>query len=158
MSCSCPDWADMCKHVAATLYGVGARLDHEPDLLFTLRGVDRGELVSTGTDLSITEVAADSERVLADADMAALFGVTIETAPPEAKKPVAKKALTKKSDGLKKAGAPVKKAGASVLPNVAKKGAAKTARTSKPTSNPAPARQSTSTRNMGKKTSKRTGS
>ncbi len=41
MSCSCPDWAGMCKHVAATLYGVGARLDADPDLLFTLRGVDR---------------------------------------------------------------------------------------------------------------------
>ena len=40
LSCSCPDWATMCKHVAATLYGVGARLDHEPELLFTLRGVD----------------------------------------------------------------------------------------------------------------------
>ena len=46
MSCSCPDWADMCKHVAATLYGVGARLDSDPDLVFTLRGVDRTELVS----------------------------------------------------------------------------------------------------------------
>jgi len=65
MSCSCPDWADMCKHVAAALYGVGARLDHDPDLLFTLRGVDRSELVSTGADLSITEAAARSERVLA---------------------------------------------------------------------------------------------
>ena len=64
MSCSCPDWAGMCKHVAATLYGVGARLDHEPDLLFALRGVDRSELVSTGADLSITEAAAGSERVL----------------------------------------------------------------------------------------------
>ena len=28
MFCSCPDWAGMCKHVAAVLYGVGARLDH----------------------------------------------------------------------------------------------------------------------------------
>ena len=45
MSCSCPDWAGMCKHVAATLYGAGARLDAAPDLLFTLRGVDRAELI-----------------------------------------------------------------------------------------------------------------
>ena len=43
LSCSCPDWADMCKHVAAALYGVGARLDEEPALLFELRGVDRSE-------------------------------------------------------------------------------------------------------------------
>ena len=55
MSCSCPDWAGMCKHVAATLYGVGARLDSDPDLLFTLRGVDRAELVSNvGADLPLT--------------------------------------------------------------------------------------------------------
>ena len=82
MSCSCPDWAGMCKHVAATLYGVGARLDHDPDLLFTLRGVDRIELVSAGADLSITEAAAGSERVLAGDDVAALFGIDI--AAPEA--------------------------------------------------------------------------
>ena len=78
MSCSCPDWADMCKHVAATLYGVGARLDHDPDLLFTLRGVERSELVSTGADLSITEAAAHSERVLASGDVAALFGLEFD--------------------------------------------------------------------------------
>ena len=80
MSCSCPDWADMCKHVAAALYGVGARLDRDPDVLFSLRGVERGELISTSTDLSITEAAANSERVLADEDVAALFGLEIETA------------------------------------------------------------------------------
>ena len=84
MSCSCPDWAGMCKHVAATLYGVGARLDHDPDLLFTLRGVNRSELVSTGADLSITEAAAGSERVLVDDDVAALFGLAFDAAPPAA--------------------------------------------------------------------------
>ena len=46
LSCSCPDWAAMCKHVAAVLYGVGARLDAEPELLFTLRGVDPAELIA----------------------------------------------------------------------------------------------------------------
>jgi uncharacterized Zn finger protein len=76
LSCSCPDWADMCKHVAAVLYGVGARLDAAPDLLFTLRGVDRAELVSAaGTDVGITRQGAASERVLADVDVAALFGL-----------------------------------------------------------------------------------
>ncbi len=44
MRCSCPDWTDMCKHTSAVLYGVGARLDAEPDLLFALRGVDRSDL------------------------------------------------------------------------------------------------------------------
>jgi uncharacterized Zn finger protein len=82
MLCSCPDWAGMCKHVAATLYGVGARLDHDPDLLFKLRGVNRSQLVSAGADLSITEAAAGSERVLAGDDVAALFGLELEIATP----------------------------------------------------------------------------
>src|SRR5215211_5922980 len=46
LSCSCPDWADMCKHVAAVLYGVGARLDQQPELLFVLRGADEAELLA----------------------------------------------------------------------------------------------------------------
>ena len=130
MSCSCPDWVGMCKHVAATLYGVGARLDHDPDLLFTLRGVDRSELVSAGADLSITETAANSDRVLADADMAALFGVTIETAPPL---PQAKKPVTKKTPAKKKKIAVVKPASAPVATGAAaKKSAAKTTGASKP--------------------------
>src|ERR1700676_3221723 len=45
LSCSCPDWAGMCKHVAAVLYGVGARFDHQPELLFLLREVDHKELI-----------------------------------------------------------------------------------------------------------------
>src|SRR3990172_2119982 len=49
-SCSCPDWASMCKHVAATLYGVGARLDDSPELLFTLRDVDAAEMVIAATE------------------------------------------------------------------------------------------------------------
>ncbi len=58
LSCSCPDWADMCKHVAAVLYGVGARLDEKPELLFVLRGVDENELLaSAGQDLSLTKAA-----------------------------------------------------------------------------------------------------
>src|SRR5713101_4323063 len=46
LSCSCPDWADMCKHVAAVLYGIGARLDQQPDLLFRLHDVDEKELIA----------------------------------------------------------------------------------------------------------------
>ena len=45
-SCSCPDWASMCKHVAAVLYGVGARLDQQPELLFKLHKVDEKELIA----------------------------------------------------------------------------------------------------------------
>ena len=79
MTCSCPDWADMCKHVAATLYGVGARLDAAPDLLFTLRGVDRTQLITTaGADLSTMKKQRANERILADDDLGALFGLSME--------------------------------------------------------------------------------
>jgi hypothetical protein len=47
LSCSCPDWAEMCKHVAAVLYGVGARLDQQPELLFQLRAVNEKELIAS---------------------------------------------------------------------------------------------------------------
>jgi uncharacterized Zn finger protein len=76
LSCSCPDWADMCKHVAAVLYGVGARLDQSPQLLFVLRGVDENELLAgAGSSLSLAKPADSKAKVLDDADMAALFGL-----------------------------------------------------------------------------------
>src|SRR6516164_5446533 len=54
LACNCPDWAGMCKHVAAVLYGIGARFDHQPELLFRLRGVDEKELiVKTGKSMPL---------------------------------------------------------------------------------------------------------
>src|SRR6266852_9842192 len=76
LSCSCPDWAEMCKHVAAALYGVGARLDEEPQLLFVLRGVDENELLaSAGQDLALARAAPSGAKLLDDSDVAALFGL-----------------------------------------------------------------------------------
>ena len=76
LSCSCPDWADMCKHVAAVLYGVGARLDQQPELLFVLRGVDERELIAgAGGDLRLGHAAPDAGKVLEGGDLAALFGL-----------------------------------------------------------------------------------
>jgi uncharacterized Zn finger protein len=76
LSCSCPDWADMCKHVAAALYGVGARLDETPQLLFVLRGVDENELLANaGQDLALTRTAPIAAKILDDSDVAALFGL-----------------------------------------------------------------------------------
>jgi uncharacterized Zn finger protein len=77
LSCSCPDWADMCKHVAAVLYGVGARLDQTPQLLFVLRGVDENDLLAgAGANLSLGKSAPQSKAtVLEDSDVAALFGL-----------------------------------------------------------------------------------
>jgi uncharacterized Zn finger protein len=85
LSCSCPDWADMCKHVAAALYGVGARLDESPRLLFVLRGVDETELLaSAGQDLALAGTAPSAAKVLDDGDVAALFGLEMaEPADPE---------------------------------------------------------------------------
>lgn len=79
-SCTCPDWADMCKHVAAALYGVGARLDKEPRLLFVLRGVNESDLVagvSDGLSLPGTKPAA----AILDGDVAALFGLEMADVP-----------------------------------------------------------------------------
>jgi uncharacterized Zn finger protein len=76
LSCSCPDWADMCKHVAAVLYGVGARLDASPELLFTLRGVNSPELVAkAGEGLPVAKKPASSKRVMTGGDLGAIFGV-----------------------------------------------------------------------------------
>ncbi len=82
LSCSCPDWADMCKHVAAALYGVGARLDEKPQLLFVLRGVDENELIAgAGTDLLLSNATPYGAKVLDHGDVAALFGLEMaETA------------------------------------------------------------------------------
>jgi uncharacterized Zn finger protein len=75
LSCSCPDWADMCKHVAATLYGVGARLDEKPELLFVLRDVDEQELLAGASDDLSFGPATLSAKLLDSGDVAALFGL-----------------------------------------------------------------------------------
>ena len=76
LHCSCPDWATMCKHVAAALYGVGHRLDHQPDLLFLLRDVDAAELIATEIALPGREVTSD---VLADEALSDIFGIDLDT-------------------------------------------------------------------------------
>ena len=73
-SCSCLDFALMCKHVAAVLYGVGARLDRSPELLFRMRAVDENDLLA-GLDSAMPASTLPGERVLAGDDVAALFGL-----------------------------------------------------------------------------------
>jgi uncharacterized Zn finger protein len=80
LKCSCPDWATMCKHVAAVLYGVGARLDKSPELLFTLRSVNHEELITqaaTAADLTGKAPAAGPE--LAESEISAVFGIELDT-------------------------------------------------------------------------------
>lgn len=74
LDCSCPDWADMCKHAAAVLYGVGVRLDHDPEQLFRLRSVDPNDLVSAVPDAA----ESDEDDALAGEDLSALFGIRLE--------------------------------------------------------------------------------
>ncbi|MBN8215614.1 MAG: hypothetical protein J0L75_03190 [Spirochaetes bacterium] len=81
-SCSCPDSAKMCKHVAATLYGIGARFDRAPELLFALRGVDAGELVAQDAGRAVAKLAkrasaSPAPRIKHD-DLGALFGIDLK--------------------------------------------------------------------------------
>jgi uncharacterized Zn finger protein len=78
-TCSCSDYASMCKHIAAVLYGVGARLDESPELLFRLRAVDETELLShLGSALPDTRTKRDTAQTLVGDDLAALFGLDME--------------------------------------------------------------------------------
>ena len=75
LACDCPDWATMCKHVAAVLYGVGSRLDDSPELLFRLRGVDEAELIAADLALPGGTATADT---LADGDLGSIFGIDLD--------------------------------------------------------------------------------
>lgn len=78
LDCSCPDWATMCKHVAAVLYGIGARLDEKPELLFLLRGVDHSELVSEeAAKTVVTKVRKTSRRTLDESKLSEVFGIDL---------------------------------------------------------------------------------
>jgi uncharacterized Zn finger protein len=94
LSCSCPDWAGMCKHVAAVLYGIGARLDHQPELLFRLHSVDEKELIAgAGKALPQAKRAPAAKKVLVGEDLAALFGLDMaQGAGPTAAEPKRAKA------------------------------------------------------------------
>ncbi len=78
LSCSCPDWAELCKHVAASLYGVGARLDHEPEMLFTLRGVDPVEMIDKAIVTGTVPRTKARGQVINPDDLASIFGVDID--------------------------------------------------------------------------------
>jgi uncharacterized Zn finger protein len=83
LKCSCPDWAIMCKHVAAVLYGVGARLDDDPSLFFVLRKLNINDLISETISKKartlLEKSKAKSRRVIEDADISDMFGIEMET-------------------------------------------------------------------------------
>lgn len=115
LDCSCPDWSRLCKHLAAVLYGVGVRLDEQPELLFRLRGLDPSELVdASGLSAKVKAAGAASERRL-DADLSSVFGIELDEggAPARraakgpgrgAKKAASKKAASRKTASRKTAG------------------------------------------------------
>ena len=81
--CSCPDYAFMCKHVAAVLYGIGARLDQQPELLFRLRAVDEKDLlVGIDNSLPMTKAGPAAGKVLEADDLSAMFGLDMAVTEP----------------------------------------------------------------------------
>lgn len=143
LDCSCPDWATMCKHVAAVLYGVGARLDHKPELLFTLRGVNHEELISADAEAAVSAAtAAGKSKRLAAGELGDVFGIEIDSGNAEpvpeirsdgevtkaAGKSGRKKAATKKSQTKKAVKRSIKKKvrkAAQKLPTAAKRASRK---------------------------------
>lgn len=105
-ACSCPDDASMCKHVAAVLYGIGARLDSSPELLFLLRAVDHLELIArAGKEVSFGKSVPSSKKVLATDDLSGIFGIEIaEKSPVDAPAASVAKAVRKKRPLAEKKG------------------------------------------------------
>lgn len=101
LSCSCPDGAYMCKHVAAVLYGVGARLDQSPELFFVLRQVDQAELLAGGQAADVLAAAGANaggtpgRRRIASSAVAGLFGIELTDSPQDASNSVRKKVPTR---------------------------------------------------------------
>jgi uncharacterized Zn finger protein len=124
-TCSCPDSARMCKHVAAVLYGVGARLDNKPELLFALRGVNHEELIEADAEKAVTAATSrGTSKRLADTELSDVFGIELDantaTVPVEAHP--TKKAVSSKASSSR---TPVKRRTARKVVRKPRKGAAK---------------------------------
>jgi len=107
LGCNCPDWAVMCKHVSAVLYGIGNRLDSQPELLFTLRDVDASELIAG--DISLPDSAVGVGKTIADDQIADIFGVDMDLDVPVDKKAPSKSPARKKQATRKVKTAPKQK-------------------------------------------------
>ena len=107
LSCSCPDWADMCKHVAAVLYAIGARFDQQPELLFRLHQVNEQELIAkVGTELPLGSKGSAQAKLLADENLSAIFGLDMAQstgAPTTAANTMSAKPRPPKAPGVRKA-------------------------------------------------------
>ncbi len=139
VDCTCPDWADMCKHVAAVLYGVGARLDQKPELLFSLRRVDAKELVTqAGVGLPKSKPEAAGLKVLDDAMLADVFGIEMDGV--EAEKPTSRR---KPAPAVKVLAKKVSKTGSGTAPVHKKAPVKKVAQPKKPAAKKPSAKKAT---------------
>ncbi len=81
-SCGCPDWASMCKHVAAALYGVGVRIDEDPGKFFKLRKVNISDLVSRAvedrTKNLLEKAGTNRSRVIDHSKIQNVFDIDME--------------------------------------------------------------------------------
>jgi uncharacterized Zn finger protein len=133
MECSCPDGAYLCKHLAAVLYGVGARLDTQPELLFVLRKVDHLELIDAAGEAAVVKPSRSGKKTIAAGELADVFGIELEQSPADAppargKRASRKQAATDKPPVTKEPTTPKAK------PARKKKAAARPASRAKPTS------------------------
>ncbi|MCL2001699.1 MAG: SWIM zinc finger family protein [Planctomycetes bacterium] len=127
MRCSCPDIADMCKHIAAVFYGIGARLDSRPELLFLLRGVDHADLATGGGVDAVIDKGRGAEGELAGADLAEVFGIELAETGASGAEPakIASGDVLRVPDAKNRRGRPRKSAGKSAVADTP--GAAKAA-------------------------------
>ena len=98
LNCSCPDGAYMCKHLAATLYGVAARLDREPELLFKLRKVDHEELIAEADVLQTAGVSREGSdgAPVAASELSSLFGIDVDVGGSQTARPAGSRAAVKR--------------------------------------------------------------
>jgi uncharacterized Zn finger protein len=116
-TCTCPDSAAMCKHVAATLYGIGARLDAAPEMLFRLRNVDANELIArAGEGDVVVRKAPRAGRILDSSKLGDVFGIDLAAAEPPLKSAAKSSTKTKHSSASEKP-----KAAAGLVPRIARK-------------------------------------
>ena len=99
--CNCPDSAGMCKHLAAVLYGVGARFDHQPELLFRLRGVNEMDLITNVSKTLPLKTRAAAGNIMDTDELGDIFGLDMAQGDDDPKKtavkPKAKKSSVKKA-------------------------------------------------------------
>ncbi len=103
MSCSCPDWSACCKHIAATMYAIGSRLDAEPELLFLLRGVNQEELIGQAVSKeNLSQELAAGSGDLGGEDLGELFGIELDSDSDSKPKMTAKRKKSKATARTKK--------------------------------------------------------